>query len=159
MCIKSIEQLFNTWAFLYVSVIVRVCLCICKRSSYYTLGSKLRLRIACKQRLSWLWKCLPGKFRGFIADYGVPLMVLIWTALSYSSSKNVPPGIPRRLFSPNPWSHSASRNWTVIKARHLYLKCFMLYLCHWDHMSRVWIASWGFTVDLLSFFRKWVRFR
>ncbi|KAF2315917.1 hypothetical protein GH714_040712 [Hevea brasiliensis] len=53
--------------------------------------------------------------RGFVADYGVPLMVLVWTAISYMPAKHVPRGIPRRLFSPNPWSTGAYSNWTVIK--------------------------------------------
>ena len=57
-----------------------------------------------------------GWLRGFIADYGVPLMVLVWTAVSYIPSESIPKGIPRRLFSPNPWSPGAFENWTVMKA-------------------------------------------
>lgn len=53
--------------------------------------------------------------RSLIADYGVPLMVLVWTGVSYIPSGSVPQGIPRRLFSPNPWSPGAYENWTVIK--------------------------------------------
>lgn len=56
-----------------------------------------------------------GWLRGFIADYGVPLMVLAWTAVSYIPANDVPKGIPRRLVSPNPWSPHAYSNWTVIK--------------------------------------------
>jgi boron transporter len=56
-----------------------------------------------------------GWLRGFIADYGVPLMVLVWTGVSYIPYGNVPKAIPRRLFSPNPWSPGAYDNWTVIK--------------------------------------------
>ncbi|RWW58744.1 hypothetical protein BHE74_00034363 [Ensete ventricosum] len=48
-------------------------------------------------------------------DYGVPLMVLVWTGVSYMPTSSVPKGIPRRLFSPNPWSPGAYENWTVIK--------------------------------------------
>ncbi|XP_020681006.1 boron transporter 1 [Dendrobium catenatum] len=62
---------------------------------------------------SWRYGC--GWLRGFIADYGVPLMVLIWTAVSFIPSGSIPKGIPRRLFSPNPWSPTAYANWTVIK--------------------------------------------
>lgn len=62
---------------------------------------------------SWRYGC--GWLRGFIADYGVPLMVLGWTMISYIPSSSVPKGIPRRLFSPNPWSPGAYENWTVIK--------------------------------------------
>lgn len=57
-----------------------------------------------------------GWLRGLIADYGVPLMVLLWTAVSYIPAGSIPKGIPRRLFSPNPWSPGAYENWTVIKA-------------------------------------------
>ncbi len=63
----------------------------------------------------WIWFKFIGWFRGFIADYGVPLMVLVWTAVSYIPVNDVPRGIPRRLFSPNPWSPGAYSNWTVIK--------------------------------------------
>lgn len=59
---------------------------------------------------------MAGCLRGFVADYGVPLMVLLWTSVSYIPAGSVPKGIPRRLFSPNPWSHGAYENWTVIKA-------------------------------------------
>ncbi|KAM0948429.1 putative bicarbonate transporter [Dioscorea sansibarensis] len=48
-------------------------------------------------------------------DYGVPLMILVWTGVSYMPGNSVPKGIPRRLFSPNPWSPGAYKNWTVIK--------------------------------------------
>lgn len=58
---------------------------------------------------------LPGAIRGYIADYGVPLMVLAWTGISYAPTGSVPHGIPRRLFSPNPWSQGATAHWTVIK--------------------------------------------
>ncbi|XP_061366819.1 boron transporter 1-like isoform X2 [Gastrolobium bilobum] len=61
------------------------------------------------------WRYGTGWLRGFIADYGVPLMVLVWTSVSYMPANKVPRGIPRRLFSPNPWSPGAYSNWTVIK--------------------------------------------
>ncbi|KAJ8748651.1 hypothetical protein K2173_008096 [Erythroxylum novogranatense] len=61
------------------------------------------------------WRYGTGWLRSLIADYGVPLMVLVWTAISYIPSSGVPKGIPRRLFSPNPWSPGAYENWTVIK--------------------------------------------
>lgn len=60
---------------------------------------------------------LAGWLRSLIADYGVPLMVLVWTAVSYIPAGSVPEGIPRRLLSPNPWSPGAYENWTVIRAR------------------------------------------
>ncbi|KAL5541454.1 hypothetical protein UlMin_009164 [Ulmus minor] len=73
------------------------------------------LLTALRSRKARSWRYGSGWLRGFIADYGVPLMVLAWTALSYAPGRSVPRGIPRRLFSPNPWSPGAYQNWTVIK--------------------------------------------
>ncbi|KAF5785294.1 putative bicarbonate transporter [Helianthus annuus] len=68
-----------------------------------------------KSRKARSWRYGSGWIRSLIADYGVPLMVLVWTAVSYAPASSVPKGIPRRLFSPNPWSPGAYDNWTVIK--------------------------------------------
>lgn len=73
-----------------------------------------------------MWFEFIGWFRGFIADYGVPLMVLVWTAVSYIPVNDVPRGIPRRLFSPNPWSPGAYSNWTVIKV--WFAKYLLIYI-------------------------------
>ncbi|CAA7405846.1 unnamed protein product [Spirodela intermedia] len=73
------------------------------------------LLTALKSRKARSWRYGTGWLRGLIADYGVPLMVLIWTGVSYIPAGNIPNGIPRRLFSPNPWSPGAYENWTVIK--------------------------------------------
>ncbi|XP_015574752.1 probable boron transporter 2 isoform X1 [Ricinus communis] len=73
------------------------------------------LLTALRSRKARSWRYGSGSLRGCIADYGVPLMVLVWTALSYIPSGSVPEGIPRRLFSPNPWSMGAYENWTVMK--------------------------------------------
>ncbi|KAK9104442.1 hypothetical protein Scep_021286 [Stephania cephalantha] len=73
------------------------------------------LLTALRSRKARSWRYGTGWLRGFIADYGVPLMVLVWTAVSYIPVNDVPKGIPRRLFSPNPWSKGAYSNWTVIK--------------------------------------------
>ncbi|KAK3160501.1 hypothetical protein QOZ80_1BG0060300 [Eleusine coracana subsp. coracana] len=62
---------------------------------------------------SWLYGA--GWLRSFIADYGVPLMVIVWTAMSYTLPSKVPSGVPRRLFSPLPWDSSSLRHWTVVK--------------------------------------------
>ncbi|XP_047316836.1 boron transporter 1-like [Impatiens glandulifera] len=70
---------------------------------------------ALRSRKARSWRYGTGWLRGFIADYGVPLMVLVWTAISYVPVNSVPKGIPRRLFSPNPWSPGAYSNWTVVK--------------------------------------------
>ncbi|KAJ4961716.1 hypothetical protein NE237_021626 [Protea cynaroides] len=73
------------------------------------------LLTALKSRKARSWRYGTGWLRGLIADYGVPLMVLVWTAVSYIPANDVPKGIPRRLVSPNPWSPGAYSNWTVIK--------------------------------------------
>ncbi|KAL7151013.1 hypothetical protein ABFS83_04G003300 [Erythranthe nasuta] len=73
------------------------------------------LLTALRSRKARSWRYGSGWVRSLVADYGVPLMVLVWTAISYIPTKSVPEGIPRRLFSPNPWSPGAYGNWTVIK--------------------------------------------
>ncbi|CAN0888739.1 Probable boron transporter 2 [Linum grandiflorum] len=73
------------------------------------------LLTALKSRKARSWRYGCGWLRSLVADYGVPLMVLVWTAVSYIPTNSVPKGIPRRLFSPNPWSPGAYDNWTVIK--------------------------------------------
>ncbi|XP_009376187.2 probable boron transporter 2 [Pyrus x bretschneideri] len=73
------------------------------------------LLTALKSRKARSWRYGTGWLRSFVADYGVPLMVLVWTGVSYIPTSSVPHGIPRRLFSPNPWSPGAYDNWTVIK--------------------------------------------
>ncbi|CAN1147262.1 Probable boron transporter 2 [Linum perenne] len=72
------------------------------------------LLTALKSRKARSWRYGSGWLRGFLADYGVPFMVLLWTGLSYIPTGTTPNGIPRRLFSPNPWSSGAYKNWTVI---------------------------------------------
>ncbi|KAH6757581.1 hypothetical protein C2S51_038729 [Perilla frutescens var. frutescens] len=61
------------------------------------------------------WRYGSGMFRSFIADYGVPLAVVVWTALSYSIPSKVPSGVPRRLFCPDPLDSVSLYHWTVIK--------------------------------------------
>ncbi|GAB2284889.1 Boron transporter 4, variant 2 [Dionaea muscipula] len=56
-----------------------------------------------------------GWLRSFIADYGVPLVVLLWTAISYAVPREVPTGVPRRLFCPFPWEPESLYHWTVAK--------------------------------------------
>ncbi|KAB2031137.1 hypothetical protein ES319_D05G283900v1 [Gossypium barbadense] len=68
-----------------------------------------------KSRRARSWWYGTGWFRSFIADYGVPLMVVVWTAMSFSVPSKVPFGVPRRLFSPLPWEPASSQHWTVIK--------------------------------------------
>ncbi|CAO2185885.1 unnamed protein product [Urochloa humidicola] len=73
------------------------------------LSTALRTRRA----RSWLYGV--GWLRTFVADYGVPLMVIVWTALSYTLPSKVPSGVPRRLFSPLPWQSSSLGHWTIVK--------------------------------------------
>ncbi|XP_010049957.2 boron transporter 4 isoform X1 [Eucalyptus grandis] len=70
---------------------------------------------ALKSRRARSWPYGTGWFRSFIADYGVPLMVLIWSALAFSVPKSVPSGVPRRLYSPLPWEPASLHHWSVIK--------------------------------------------
>ncbi|GAV65978.1 HCO3_cotransp domain-containing protein [Cephalotus follicularis] len=78
----------------------------------FTLGL---LYTAIKSRRARSWLYGTGWLRSFIADYGVPLMVVMWTALSFSVPSKVPSGVPRRLFSPLPWESASVEHWTVIK--------------------------------------------
>ncbi|TKY74700.1 Boron transporter 4 [Spatholobus suberectus] len=70
---------------------------------------------ALKSRKARTWRYGTGWLRGFIADYGVPLMVVLWTALSYGVPGKVPDGVPRRLVSPLPWEPASLYHWTVVK--------------------------------------------
>jgi len=53
--------------------------------------------------------------RSFIADYGVPLMVVLWSCLSFAMPSKVPSGVPRRLETPLPWDSASISHWTVSK--------------------------------------------
>ncbi|RZB62406.1 Boron transporter 4 isoform B [Glycine soja] len=69
-----------------------------------------------KYQFHWLYaNGLLGWFRSFIADYGVPFMVVVWTALSFIVPSKVPSGVPRRLTSPLAWESTSLHHWTVIK--------------------------------------------
>ncbi|XP_047057590.1 boron transporter 4-like [Lolium rigidum] len=73
------------------------------------------LYTALKTRRARSWLYGIGWLRGFIADYGVPLMVVVWTAFSYALPSHVPSGVPRRLYSPLPWESISLGHWTVAK--------------------------------------------
>ncbi|KAJ0536912.1 putative bicarbonate transporter [Helianthus annuus] len=73
------------------------------------------LYTALKSRKARSWWCGTGRLRSFIADYGVPLMVVVWTALSFGVPSKIPSGVPRRLFSPLLWESESTYHWTVIK--------------------------------------------
>ena len=70
---------------------------------------------ALKSRRARSWTYGTGRMRGLIADYGVPLMVVIWTAISLSVPSGVPKGVPRRLYSPLAWQSASVYHWTVVK--------------------------------------------
>ncbi|XP_052491306.1 probable boron transporter 7 isoform X2 [Gossypium raimondii] len=61
------------------------------------------------------WRYGTGWLRSLIADYGVPLMVLVWTALSYTVPRKVDSGVPRRLYCPLLWEPESLYHWTVVK--------------------------------------------
>ncbi|KAI3501329.1 hypothetical protein L1887_29195 [Cichorium endivia] len=69
--------------------------------------------LKCRKARSWWFGT--GRLRSFIADYGVPLMVVVWTAVSFSGPSKIPSGVPRRLFSPLLWESESTYHWTVIK--------------------------------------------
>lgn len=79
---------------------------------------------ALKTRSARSWRYASGWLRGFTADYGVPLMVLFWTGVSYAlvgktatttSSSDIAMDIPRRLSSPNPWDANPTARWRIIE--------------------------------------------
>ncbi|KAI4329303.1 hypothetical protein L6164_021585 [Bauhinia variegata] len=73
------------------------------------------LYTALKSRRARSWLYGTGWLRSFIADYGVPLMVVVWTALSFTVPSKLPSGVPRRLFSPLAWESTSLHHWTVVK--------------------------------------------
>ncbi|KAL8110028.1 boron transporter 4-like [Apium graveolens] len=68
-----------------------------------------------QSRTARSWRYGAGLFRNFVADYGVPVMAIAWTGLSYAIPAKVPSGVPRRLFCPLPWDSESLYHWTVIK--------------------------------------------
>ncbi|KAH1203495.1 putative boron transporter 6 [Glycine max] len=68
---------------------------------------------ATMSRKARTWKYGSGWLRGFIADYGVPMMLVIWTGLSYTLPGKIPSAVPRRLVCPLPWE--STYHWTVVK--------------------------------------------
>lgn len=55
-----------------------------------------------------------------MADYGVPLMVVVWTALSFSVPSKVPSGVPRRLYSPLAWESASLHHWSVVQVNSVF---------------------------------------
>ncbi|CAO2815307.1 unnamed protein product [Amaranthus hypochondriacus] len=73
------------------------------------------LYTAFKTRKARSWWYGTGYIRNFVANFGVPLMIVVWTALSYGVPTKVPSGVPRRLFSPHPWDSDSLHPWTIAK--------------------------------------------
>ncbi|XP_051129658.1 probable boron transporter 7 [Andrographis paniculata] len=65
-----------------------------------------------KSRNARSWVYGTGWFRSFIAEYGVPVAVIIWTALSFAIPSKIPSGIPRRLDASFPWKSNS--HWDTI---------------------------------------------
>lgn len=51
------------------------------------------------------WRFLFSPLRSLLADYGVPVLVVIWTGLSYAVSY---PEVPSRVSTPNTWDVKAT---------------------------------------------------
>ena len=47
------------------------------------------------------WRFLLSPFRALLADYGVPILVVVWTGISYSVSYD---GVPSRVQTPDTWN-------------------------------------------------------
>ena len=60
---------------------------------------------------SWLY--FRGWARSLLADYGVPLLVVIWSAVGYCIYKGTPDGVPRQAIIYNTWD--VKNNWTVAR--------------------------------------------
>ncbi|KAK2432502.1 HCO3- transporter family [Trifolium repens] len=73
------------------------------------------LYTALKSRRARSWLYGTGWLRSFIADYGVPFLVVVWTVVSFSVPRKIPSEIPRRLVAPLAWESTSLHHWTVIK--------------------------------------------
>ena len=53
------------------------------------------------------WRFFNPAIRGFLADYGVTMAVVVWSCMSYALT-GAPEGIPRRMALPNTWRVTGS---------------------------------------------------
>ena len=60
---------------------------------------------------SWLY--FRGWARSLLADYGVPLLVVIWSAVGYCIYKGTPNGVPMQAIIYNTWD--VKNNWSVAR--------------------------------------------
>lgn len=65
------------------------------------------LYTALKSRRARSWLYGTGWLRSFIADYGVPFLVVVWTCVSFSVPSKIPSEIPRRLVAPLAWESTS----------------------------------------------------
>jgi len=75
-----------------------------------------------------------GWQRALVADYGIPLMVVFWTGMSYTVPSKVPSTIPRRLVCPLPWESESLYHWTVIMVSLHILCIFFLSSCETEQV-------------------------
>lgn len=66
----------------------------------------------------------PG-LRSFLADYGAPLMAVVWSAAGYIAAPQLPGGKPRQVATPNTWDVRDS--WSIAnqlyQVRQVWKKC------------------------------------
>lgn len=68
----------------------------------WSLLLSLALLLSCIQILkARSWRLGRSWLRGLLADYGVPLMVVLWSGVSLTVSPA--PHVPRRVSTPNTW--------------------------------------------------------
>ncbi|KAG2243888.1 hypothetical protein Bca52824_094263 [Brassica carinata] len=77
--------------------------------SFGLLCTALKTRRARSWRYGFRW------MRGFIGDYGTLLMLVLWSAFSFTVPRDIPEGVPRRLELPLPWDPESLYHWTVVK--------------------------------------------
>ncbi|KAG1669435.1 hypothetical protein FOA52_004068 [Chlamydomonas sp. UWO 241] len=58
-----------------------------------------------------MWTLFLQAGRSFLADYGAPIMVVVWSAAGYIASDALPGGKPRQVQTPNTWD--ATDSWSV----------------------------------------------
>jgi len=58
------------------------------------------------------WRVLTPGLRGWVADYGAPAAVVLWTAISFALD-TTPAGVPRRVATPNTWETGPT--WAVAR--------------------------------------------
>ncbi|KAF2530440.1 hypothetical protein F2Q70_00033416 [Brassica cretica] len=73
------------------------------------------LYTALKSRRARSWRYGFRWMRGFVGDYGTLLMLILWSAFSFTVPRDIPEGVPRRLELPLPWDPESLYHWTVVK--------------------------------------------